>query len=100
MIVERQVFHAKYGKGDALVNLFKRLPTIMPASELGLAGQRILTDMTGGMFRVIVEMTWKDAGAWQAAMPKVFGNPAFPAWFAEMEPLVERGETELLNVVQ
>ncbi len=100
MIVERQVFYAKYGKGDALVSIFKRLPTIMSASELGFGEQRILTDATGAMFRVIVEMTWADAGAWQAGMARAFSNPAFPAWFAEMEPLIERGETELLNVVQ
>ncbi|MBI5948648.1 MAG: hypothetical protein HY875_10975 [Chloroflexi bacterium] len=100
MIVERQVFYAKYGKGDALVNVFKRLPTIMSAAQLGFSEQRILTDMTGTMFRVIVELTWKDAASWQTAMPKVFAQPNFAAWFAEMEPLVDRGETELLNVVQ
>ena len=95
MIVERQVFYARYGKGDALVNLFKRLPATIPTTALGATTQRVLTDMTGPMFRVIVEMEWKDAGAWQAAMPQVFSHPNFPAWFAEMEPLVERGETEL-----
>ncbi|MGI8927487.1 MAG: hypothetical protein ACR2HN_12700 [Tepidiformaceae bacterium] len=97
MIVERLVFHAKYGKGDALVDLFKRTRPMF--EQAGSSMGRILVDYTGTMFRVIVETEHADASAWAKADAAGMEIPGFEAFFREMEPLIERGERELLRVV-
>lgn len=52
MIQVRDVFQAKYGRGDALVEIFKEAAEKWPS---GYARQRILTDMSGRFFTVVTE---------------------------------------------
>jgi hypothetical protein len=100
MIVERLTFQAKYGQGDALVELLREeARTFGP--RIGLTTARVYTDATGSMFTVAIEQEFADLDAYarfakQAA--DAWSSPEFGAWFARMEPLVERGDRQLLNV--
>ena len=99
MIIERLSFQAKYGMGDALVQVLRESRAMDQARNLH---PRLLTDATGAMFRVILETEHDDmqalarAGLDNAAN---FATQEFQDWFARMQPLVERGERELLQVV-
>lgn len=97
MIVERLVFHAKYGKGDELVAIGKEADKLFAGA--GMPPARILTDYTGTMFRMIIETEYPDVATWARLDEKAMQAPGFGAWFARMQPLVERGERELLRVV-
>ena len=55
MIVVRDVFQAKYGKGGELIKLLKEAQTIMPQAFAG----RILTDASGQFFTVVTETKWQ-----------------------------------------
>jgi hypothetical protein len=70
MIVVRDVFQAKYGKGGELVKLLKEAQTLMPAGF----SRRVLTDASGQFFTIVTE----------TQVANLLGK-----WFAQMQPLVE-----------
>jgi hypothetical protein len=96
MIVVRDVFQAKYGKGGDLVALFKEAPQRWPESDR--YGRRILTDASGSFFTVVTETEVESLAAWEKLLSEVFANPEFGAWFGRMETLVESGRREFYNI--
>jgi len=95
MILVRDVFQAKYGKGGELVTLLKEAQKAFP--DL-LYGTRILTDASGPFFTVVTETELESLAAWEKRAAQIFSEPAFQPWFARMEPLVESGRREFYNV--
>jgi hypothetical protein len=94
MILVRDVFQAKYGKGGELVALFKEVSQKWP----GQAVDRILTDASGPFFTIVTETTLESLGAWEQRMAEIFSKPEFGEWFARMTPLVESGRREFYNI--
>jgi hypothetical protein len=94
MILMRDVFQAKYGKGGELVALFKQAREQWPA----VYAPRILTDLSGSFFTVVTETEVENLAAVEQLMADVFALPDFGDWFARMEPLVESGRREFYNV--
>ena len=94
MIVVRDVFQAKYGKGGELVALFKEAREHWPAGY----AHRILTDASGPFFTVVSETEVESLTAWEQFMAEVFAIPDFGDWFARMEPLVRSGQREFYNI--
>jgi hypothetical protein len=100
MLIERTTFVAKYGKGDALLDVIRDFAKQF-GPQVGIP-IRVATDRTGPMFTVVWDMEHADLRAWADAMAterEIFGTPEFARWFASMEPLVERGTRELLETV-
>jgi hypothetical protein len=95
MIQVRNVFQAKYGKGDELVHLLKEGQAMWPSGRNG----RILTDLSGPFFTVVGESEWDSYGAWEASSEVLFGDPRFAAWFEHMTALVESGRREFYSLV-
>ncbi|HKS90812.1 MAG TPA: hypothetical protein VJQ83_02700 [Tepidiformaceae bacterium] len=101
MLIERLTFSAKYGKGDALLDAIREFQRLFGA-QVGVPS-RVVTDRTGKMFTVAWDMEYADLQAWAAAMTTeraMFGTPEFAKWFASMEPLIESGDRQLLDVVE
>jgi hypothetical protein len=94
MLVVRNIFQAKYGMGDALVELLKSDPEIWSAGH----DFRILTDASGSFFTVVAEFTFDSLAAFEEAQEKEFALPQFGEWFARMVPLVESGSREFWTV--
>src|SRR5438876_10671785 len=87
MIIVREVFQAKYGRGDEVVALFKELrERVMPDYSY-----RILTDASGQFFTVTTETEVESLAAWEKLISEAFSDPDFGEWFARMMPLVETG---------
>ncbi len=97
-VIERDVFQAKYGQGDELVALFKRARELM--GEHGRSEYRILTDLSGEFFTVVVEFEWESLAQMEAERDATFADPRFQEWFAKMPDLVESGRRELFTVVE
>ena len=93
MILVRDVFQAKYGRGDELVALFKAFPIEMPNKF------RILTDASGPFFTVVTELVVESLAEYERGLLQEFGNPAFGPWFERMVPLVESGRREFYHIV-
>lgn len=97
MLIVRQTFQAKYGKGDELVALFKELHTSgdVPNPE----SARIMTDASGTFFTVQTEYQVENHAAWEEAFAKTMGSPMMEDWFGRMMPLVETGRRDFFNLV-
>jgi hypothetical protein len=94
MIIVRDVFQAKYGKGGDLVALFKEAKESWPQGY----ATRILTDASGPFFTVVSETEVENLAAWEQFMADVMAMPDFGDWFARMEPLVDSGRREFYNI--
>ncbi|MCC6629175.1 MAG: hypothetical protein IT340_17440 [Chloroflexi bacterium] len=99
MIVVRQVFQARYGRGDELVALFKEFGTRMQA-EGRMERWRILTDASGPFFTVISEAEMPNLAAWEQVFGETMGQPWIGEWFGRMMPLVESGSREFYTIVE
>jgi hypothetical protein len=93
MIIVRDVFQTKYGKGGELVALLKESQQDMPRGY-----QRILSDASGPFFTIVTEIEVPSLADWENLMKVVFANPRFNEWFGRMVPLVESGRREFYNV--
>lgn len=93
MILVRDVFQARYGKGGELVALLKEARSM---ADIGYG--RILTDASGPFFTVVTEMEVASLGEWEKRVAEIFSHPDFGKWFARMEPLVESGRREFYNI--
>ena len=98
MILLRDIFHAKYGKGNELLALFKEAEERWPDS--GFAEARTLTDLSGPFFTIVRESQRKSLADLESRMGKTFALPGFEAWFARMTELVDSGSREYFTIVE
>ncbi|MBW8012262.1 MAG: hypothetical protein FVQ83_13665 [Chloroflexi bacterium] len=95
MILVRDVFQCKYGKGDELVALFKEAGEKWP-ERLKV---KIMTDISGQFFTVVTEEEVENLAAWEKRFDEILAIPDFGEWFGRMTPLVEKGHREFYNIV-
>ncbi len=94
MILVRDVFQARYGKGSELVALFKEARAQWRQDY----AYRIMTDASGPFFTVVTETEVPSLAEWEKTAKEIFAHPDFPKWFARMEALVESGRREFYNI--
>ena len=101
MIVERLVFRGKFGQSDAIVRSFQERKARIGA-RFG-APIRLLVDVTGPLFTVVVEIEYHDLAHFdelQRREQELYGGAEFEAWFAEWSAVTESGTRELYRVVE
>jgi hypothetical protein len=98
MILVRDVFHAKYGRGDELVRLFKEMERDF--SDMAGFAPKLLTDLSGPFFTVVTEYEVESFAAWESMLQKSFSDPKFGEWFNRMIPLVDSGKREFYTIVK
>ena len=94
MILVRDVFQAKYGRGGELVALFKEARQTWATQYAG----RVLTDLSGPFFTVITETEVETLDEWEKGNNAIFSLPEFGDWFSRMTPLVESGRREFYRI--
>ena len=100
MLVARQVFQAKYGRGDELVALFQEFNTRRREAGETTPRFRILTDATGPFFTVVIEIEVENFAAWEGGFRESMERPWMGEWFSRMVPLVESGSREFYTIVE
>ena len=99
MILVRNVFRLKFGKAREAVTIMKEGIAIQ--KRLAAEGSaRLLTDVTGRHYTLVLEMTLPSLAALEAMVPRVFGNPEFQENYQKMVPLVESGDREIFTIVE
>jgi hypothetical protein len=97
MVVERLVWKARFGQGDAVVAAFKEFgKTHGPA--IGAPIKRLLVDAAGPMFVVVAESEFADLSELaqvQERLQTFYAVPEFQAWFGTWCNAVESGSREL-----
>ena len=94
MIIVRDVFQAKYGRGSDLAALFKEAKEKWSIQY----APRILTDASGPFFTVVTETEFESLAAWEQATGEYYTMPDFGDWFERMTPLVDSGRREFYNI--
>jgi hypothetical protein len=97
MIVVRNVFRLKFGMAAQGRDLMKEGLGIMARS--GMAGARVLTDMTGPFYTLVFEQSYDTLAAFDQAHQQIAATPEWRAWYARLVPLVESGFREIFQVV-
>ncbi len=96
MILVRDVFQAKYGRGDELVKLFKEINDQMASTAVG--ERKLLTDLSGPFFTVVTEIEAESIDAYFAGLREGFARPEFGQLFGRMLELVESGRREFYTI--
>jgi hypothetical protein len=102
MLLVREVFQAKYGRGDELVALLKEWFERTPAGRQVVAeggGYRLLTDASGSFFTVVAEMEVADFAAWERVLQGFLTDPASGEWFTRSIEVTESGRREFYSIV-
>ncbi|MBM2810877.1 MAG: hypothetical protein HW416_1636 [Chloroflexi bacterium] len=99
MILVRDVFQAKYGKGNDLVSLFKEAEKQWGKQAWGNHSRRLLTDLSGPFFTVVTEIEIESLADWEQMLKTAFSDPSFGGWFERMTALVESGRREFYTIV-
>jgi hypothetical protein len=101
MIIERLVFRGKFGQSDAIVRSFQDWKARIGA-RFG-APIRLLVDVAGPMFTVVVEIEYRDLAHFdelQRREQEMYGGAEFEEWFAGWSAVTESGTRELYRVVE
>ena len=96
MILVRNIFQIKFGRMKEARELWKEgLKLTNPSNHA-----RLLTDLTGPFYTLVLETTHKDLSALEADMRAEMGQAAFGAWYQKFIPLVESGSREMFTIVE
>ena len=98
MIIIRNAFRLKFGKAKEAVAAIKEAVAAQKKSGSSF-GYRILTDLTGPFYTLVLEVTAPSMAAMEAEMPRNMSQPEFQAAYQKFVPLVESGERQVYTIV-
>ena len=98
MILERNVFRLRFGAAREAVALWREGLGILRNSD-ALVDARLLTDLTGPYYTLVLEVTHDNLAAMEAAVRREGESAEWKAWYQRFVPLVESGYRELFTVV-
>ena len=99
MIVVRNVFRLKFGMAKEAVALLKEGISIQKRAGVEM-NQRIMTDLVGTFYTVVLELTIPNMAAQEANMPKVMGDKDWQAVYQKFSALAESGYREIFTIVE
>lgn len=98
MILIRDIFQLKFGKAKEAKALWKEGAQLM--KKAGHTPDRILTDLVGNYYTLVMEVTSDNLASFEASIKEVFKDDAFEKWYQKFIPLVESGRREIFNIVE
>lgn len=99
MIVIRNVFRLKFGKAREAVPLLKEGVAIQKRAGANFSA-RILTDLTGPFYTIVLELTVPDLSSFERDAPRFMADKDFQANYQKLVPLVESGHREIFTIVE
>jgi NIPSNAP protein len=101
MIVIRNVFRLKFGKAREAIALFKEGIAIQKRAGAGADfSTRLLTDVTGPFYTVVLEIVVPSLAAFEAEAPRIMGDKDWQANYQKTTALVESGYREIFTLVE
>ena len=99
MVVIRNVFRLKFGKAREAVALFKEGNAIQKRVGSDFS-TRLLTDVTGPFYTVVLEITVPNLAAFEGGAPRLMGDKDWQANYQKIGSLVESGYREIFTLVE
>ncbi len=100
MIVVRDVFRLKFGKARDALAAFKESSTVAGAAGLDTRNMRVMTDLVGPYYTMVLEITYENLSAYEQGMTKMQGSAEWRAAYQKFTPHVESGYREIFTIVQ
>ena len=97
VIVVREVYHALKWQIRPAVALIQRYGALLVDQGVGQR-PRILTDASGPMFQVVIEIETDSMSAWETHRRTMFKRPEFQVWFTQLLTQVKSGSHEFFRV--
>ena len=94
MIIVRNVFHLKFGKTKEALALLKEGIALQKRAGVEM-NQRLMTDVVGRYYTLVLELTAPNLAALEANMPKVMGDKNWHAVYEKFSALVDSGHREI-----
>jgi hypothetical protein len=99
MIVVRNVFRVKFGKAKEAVALLKEGIAIQKRAGVDM-NQRIMTDLVGTFYTLVLELTVPNLASLEANMPKAMGEKDWQSMYQKFSALVESGYREIFTLAE
>jgi hypothetical protein len=99
MVIVRKVFRLKFGKAKEGIVLLKEGIAIQKRAGVEM-NQRLMTDLVGTFYTLVLELTIPNMGSLEANMPKVMGDRDWQANYQNFSALVESGYREIFTIVE
>ncbi|MER3482691.1 MAG: hypothetical protein C4332_05615 [Meiothermus sp.] len=97
MLVVRDIFQLRFGKAKEALPLAKEGAGL--ERESGYAVGRILSDVTGEYYTLVMESQFASLADFDQARANLASSPAWGDWYARFSPLVVSGRREIFRVV-
>jgi len=99
MIIERMVFHLKFGKAKDVKALLKESKLLMtPEMQKNM---RQLFDLTGPSYTFVMETTFESLTAMEKMFTEEMPNgKEWDAWYQRFIPLVEKSHREIYTIYE
>lgn len=99
MILVRDVFQLKFGQARDALAAFKQIGEIGKGLGLDSANMRLLTDLVGPHYTMVLETTFPSLGAWEQAGQKIMASQDWRSAYQKFVPHVESGHRQIFNIV-
>jgi hypothetical protein len=100
MIVVRNVFQLKFGKAREAMAHWKEGRPIFERLGMPAKDSRLLTDVVGPFYTLVLENTFESLAAYERAGQQVMNDKEWHDWYSRMVPLCEGGHREVFSVVE
>ncbi len=98
MIVVRDIFQLQFGKAKEATVLLKQGREALERD--GYPAQRLLVDVTGDYYTLVMESTFDDLASFESSMATVGTSEAWQDVYKRFTPLVRTGRREVFRIVE
>jgi hypothetical protein len=98
MIVVRDIFQVKFGRMKEAKAVWKDMLKLFLGDSRGRP--RILTDLTGQYYTLVVESTFKNLTDYEEFSQQGMSAPEMGALYQKFVPLVDSGKREIFTIVE
>ena len=98
MILVRDIFQVKFGRMKEAREIWKEMFKLMPAPDGNKP--RLLTDLTGQYYTLVMESTYKDLTSYETSMRDGMGDQRVGTLYQKFIPLVDSGRREIFTIVE
>ncbi len=96
MILVRNVFQVKFGRMKEVKELWKEGAKLMNAASK----PRLLTDLTGQFYTLVMETTHKDLASYENDSRSDMSQSGFGAWYQKLASLIDSGRREIFAILE
>jgi hypothetical protein len=98
MIVVRDIFQLQFGKAKEATVLLKKGREALERD--GYPAQRLLGDVTGDYYTLVMESTFDDLDSFESSIETVGTSEAWQDVYKRFTPLVRKGRREVFRIIE